>query len=138
MATQKRLALGARTESTDAYKNQPLSFLVCERLDFNATIEKIVELSPETTIERQNMILSLKDGLYTYYIDDGGKRTTSHYPVIAGNKFHGLLISDTDPVNYIAIFVSYILQHLTSCNRKLTDIVRYLPKSETESLAYAT
>ncbi|WP_272015573.1 DUF6602 domain-containing protein [Microcystis aeruginosa] len=138
LSMQKKLILDSRDEKfRKKYKHQPLSFLICEKLDFNCKVSDLSELYELPSIYHHNMILSLEDGLFTYYLhQEGGGTVTCHYPVIEDAHISPLGITDSNHASFISLFVSYIMQHLSSCNRQSGDLVSYLTRSPSEKLFF--
>lgn len=88
----------------------PITFLICERLDFNVSnlITELNELYGDTkAIYKHNFLLSLNDGLFTYYTNTGdGKTSTIQYPVLNNVELRNLFIKG-DVNNAIKIFASF-------------------------------
>ena len=139
LAKIKAMILESRTsESKTNYRYQPLSFLVCESFDFILKPDDIGFLYDGIDkLYWHNMLLSLKDGLYTYYIHkENGSNTTIHYPVICQTEFKCLRVYDARNIIPVALFLSYIFQHLNSCHRECPDLCKYLPSREAEKIEY--
>ncbi len=138
LAAQKKIVLDSRNkEYRCQYKHQPLSFLVCEKFDFKYNINDLSEFYTCSPLYQHNMILSLEDGLFTYYIQSKNETTTCHYPAIHDAVICAIRITDIDPIRFISYFVSYIMQHLSSCHRQTAELTNYLAKSTTEHLEFS-
>lgn len=120
--------------------DQWISFLICEKMDFSIeNIEnEIGEIYKEIEYcNRCNMILSLNDGLLTYYInspEEAGKTITIQYPL--GVDAKPLFI--TDPNGYIPckLFMSYLYNSITKTTVLHPDLVNYIGNFDGEQLRF--
>lgn len=89
----------------------PITFLICEKLDFNlnSLTTELNELYGDSkAIYKHNFLLSLNDGLFTYYTNKrDGKTSTVQYPVLNNVKLKNLFIKG-DVNNAIKIFASLL------------------------------
>jgi len=117
------------------------SFLVCEKLDFNTdNLLQEIDGFYEEDIEkhnRHNLILSLNDGLYTFYfINEKGKTNTVHYPHLSNTKVKNLHIDEDGKYVPIKLFGSYFYQAITSHTVLNPDLIRYTTKYESQKLNF--
>lgn len=117
-----------------------VSFLICEKLNFNINnienemeeIYKGVEYS-----YRCNMILSLNDGLLTYYInspEEDGKTITIQYPLGPATK--PLFIMDSNGYIPCKLFMSYLYNSITETTVLHPDLVKYIGNRKGEELRF--
>lgn len=89
----------------------PISFLICEKLDFNTSnlVTELNDLYDDIkAIYKHNLLLSLSDGLFIYYTNTENKRTsTIQYPVLNNVELKNLFIKG-EVNNAIKIFASYL------------------------------
>lgn len=94
-----------------AHYDLPITFLICEKLDFNLSnlVSELNDLYGDTkAIYKHNFLLSLSDGLFTYYTNTGnGESSTIQYPVLNNVELKNLLIKG-EVNNAIKIFASYL------------------------------
>lgn len=117
-----------------------ISFLICEKLNFDSS-ELISELNElyEEDIEprfKHNMILSLNDGLYTYYSITNDDPITIQYPVLNTYQLKNLQITDAKKYIPFKLFSSYLLFSLLSVTTLFPDLVQYLGSFESQTLKY--
>lgn len=117
-----------------------ISFLICEKLNFDIS-NLVNEISTfyENDIDsiyKHNMILSIEDGLMTYFIVHNGKPTTIHYPVIAEKELKNLLISDNYKYVPFKLFGSYFFQAITTQTVLYPDLNTYIKNFKQEKIQY--
>ena len=142
LAQTKKLRLSSKKENKDQlkYKAQPLTFLICEKLnlrlkDINKIFEEVYSDIPR--IYRHNLILSLNDGLFTYYMQKPNKKTvTIHYPTVSGLEMKNLRITSKMTERTVQLFCSYIKQHLETCEDEDFEFLDHLPDDELEELVF--
>lgn len=117
-----------------------VSFLICEKLNFNTdNIESEMEKIYEGVeyCHRCNMILSLEDGLLTYYInspEENGKTVTIQYPLGLATK--PLFITDTNGYIPCKLFMSYLYNSITETTVLHPDLVKYIGDFEGQELRF--
>jgi hypothetical protein len=135
MSVQREIAV--KGNHAKHFYGIPLSFLVCEEIESSSAIlDYLSEIYDQNPFYQPNMILSLKNGLFTYYMNFDGRDKTVHYPISKINERPNLLriYDPNDSTYHIRFFAGYVMQHLSSCHRRQADIISYLSQSETEIL----
>jgi len=134
--TKQRDVINQGRKVTQHPYSQPLTFIVCEKFDFKNPIKELESIYNSIPSCHHNLILSIQDGLFSYYINFGEGDKTMHYPISTeGSKPNLIQIYDNEnPTHHINLFVGYIAQHLSSCYRGKIDLVSYLPTSISETL----
>jgi len=116
-------------DRTNVSYDQPISFLVCEKFDFDvSSLSTEVSSWYEDDIKnhhKHNMVLSISDGLLLY-VDANRKSwmypSTDRYPV--KNRF----IQPTEnPIIHFHFFCSYIYLATTSATILFPDMTAYMP-----------
>ena len=143
LAKNKQLRLSTKSTNINQlpYNEQVLSFLICEKIDMK--MENIKDIFDNSykyfpDVCKHNFILSLEDGLFTYYVKISDNNTnTLHYSSINGESYSHLKITADNKEHYIQLFCSYINQHLESYKDEDFDLLDHLPKDETEKIEYS-
>lgn len=97
----------------------PISFLICEKLDFNLSnlVSELNDLYGDTkAIYKHNFLLSLSDGLFTYYTNTAnGGSSTIQYPVLNDVELKNLLIEGevNNAIKIFASFLGFSIQNVT-------------------------
>lgn len=125
----------------DNHSDQILTFLVCERFDFN--IDKIEEeinqfYHDEDILpsNRYNMILSLDDGLFTYYEVIDSESVTIQYPVLAGVALNSLRVCGEDKYNYFKLFMAHTYNAVIDTTILLPEMTIYMGASDNQKLIF--
>ena len=114
----------------DPAKNQydlPVTFLICEKFDFNIANlhNELNQLYLKDILPRHkhNFLLSIKDGLFTYYDRNSSYSTTIQYPVLNGNILKNLLIKESNNISIklFASFLAFSIQNATVFEPYLVD-----------------
>lgn len=141
LAKNKELRLKSKGHNSNAlsYKEQPLSFLICEEIKTSS--EKMKTIFNDVYSEfpescRHNIILSLKDGLFSYYTEGKEKNTTVQYPTVSGAVMKNLHIVSKTTERNVQLFCSYIKQHLETYKDEKFEFLDHLSKDDEEKLNY--
>lgn len=123
------------------HSDQISTLLICEKLDFNTDKieEEITKMYVENKIlpsNRHNMILSLEDGLFTYYKIIDSQSVTIQYPVLAGEALNALRVCGDDMYNYFKIFISHTYNSVIDVTILLPEMTIYMGASDKETLIY--
>ncbi|GIO27467.1 DUF6602 domain-containing protein [Ornithinibacillus bavariensis] len=120
--------------------DQLFSFLICEKLDFNTDnilqeLDSFYEegLPPKF---KHNVILSLEDGLFTYYMKVNEKSMTVQYPVMFKNQYKNIHIQDKDVFVPFKSFLSYLYNSVQSATILVPDLVNYMGGCENQILSF--
>jgi hypothetical protein len=120
--------------------DQLISFIICEKLSFNLdNIENEINGFYESTIlsrHKHNLILSIEDGLFTYYSEQENNTVTIQYPELNGNLMKNLRILDDDLYTPYKLFMSYMYNSITSTTVLLPDMLQYMGSCDNQILKF--
>ncbi|MNC00008.1 hypothetical protein D3C75_473200 [compost metagenome] len=113
--------------------DRPISFLICEKFDFNtdslhSEISSFYETDTKTH-HKHNMILSIADGLLLY-VDECNRPwlypTQRDRPI--KNRF---VVPHSNPLTHFHLFCSYMSHGVGSATTIAPEMVKYIPQTET-------
>lgn len=117
-----------------------VSFLICENFSFDKS-DLINEISSfyDKSIEpiyKHNMILSLNDGLFTYFTKSGRNNVTVQYPVLHNSVLKNLEITDSELYIPVKLFCSYLYNSVITSTILFPDLIQYLGSFDTQRIKY--
>lgn len=107
------------------------TFLICEKFDFNltdvaATINNIYPQGMPAN-HRHNLILSIKDGMATYYSEnENGARLIVPYSIFYGKPVKTVFVPSSSTDEHIIAFASFMFTGVSHTVLIQPDIISYL------------
>lgn len=124
-------------DNSDSYdptrnpKDTLFTFLICEKFDFDqkdlaVTLNNIYSKGVAPN-HRHNLLLSLKDGLATYYSEqEGGPHLSIPYPIFNSAPVKTVFTESTPENDHIKTFASYMFMGASGTALIQPDIISYL------------
>ncbi len=114
----------------DNPKDNVFTFLICEKLDFNIEDVSVFvnNIYPENTHGnmRHNLLLSLNDGLFAYYLEEGEYPKVYPMPIVDSKVLMTTFIPSTQNYSHIKAFSSFMFSGVSDITLSQPDITNYL------------